>query len=282
MATSRWIGTDGDLDVAGNWNPSGVPGAADNVVFPAGGGAITLNLDTFAAVALADVFVEPGAGAMGTILEYTSLNCDRLFYSGTAVSYLDFASSAPAELMIKQTASGGTGTFGLYLASASAVAEVAISDGSVSLGTSHAYDFTATTLGCGGSSNVVLGHDSTATTLYQNAGTFTNYGHISGNQYINAGEHYIESEQTQAGSYKVSGSGTVYHNGPGTAGGTVYLSSTGATWDATGAPGISRSVNWIQVTRGTLIFGSDYTVTNYSVSSLGIGPQKIVASILGE
>ena len=282
MAVKRWIGTDGDLDVAGNWNPSGVPGASDDVIFPAGGGAVTANLDTFAAVALADVFVEAGAGAMGGILEYASLNCDRLFYSGSAVSYLDFASSAPAEVMIKQTASGGTGTFGLYLASSSAVSEVAIADGSVSLGTSHAYDFTATSLGCGGSSNVVLGHDSTATTLHQHGGTFTNYGHISGEQYVFGGSHYIESEQTQGGSYKVAGTATVFHNGPGRAGGTVYMYSNNATWDGTANPGVSRTLNWLQLQRGTVIFGEDYTVSNCSVSSLGIGPQKLVGSIQGE
>ena len=283
MAVKRFVGIDGDLSEPTNYDPVGLPAAADDLIFPAGGSPVTANLSALAAIDLADVFVEPGMSALGGILEYVGLNCDRLFFNGSAASYIDFAASAPAEIKIKNTASAGTGTFGLYLAASSAIAECSIENGSVSLGTSHAYDFIATALGIGGSAAVELGHDSTATTLHLHASaTLTNYGKISGTQYCQGGVYYIETEQAQTGTFKLSGSCHVYHNGAGTAGGTVYLYSDACVWDGTGAPGVSRSCNWCQVQRGQFIWGEDYTVSNFSVSSLGVGPQRMTGSIVGD
>lgn len=49
MATKYWTGTDGDLDVAGNWSDVGVPGAGDDVVFDGRAtGNVSSNLDVWA------------------------------------------------------------------------------------------------------------------------------------------------------------------------------------------------------------------------------------------
>jgi len=276
MAIKRWIGTDGNAATASNYDPSGVPSSSDDLYFPSGSGAITAGLTTLAGVALADVFVEPSAGAMGSILDYFSLNCDRLYYSGGGVSFIDFAGSAPAEVIVQATASTSTGVPGLSLASSAAVDELSILSGSVGLGVSHEYDFSATTLGVGLSSAVTLGHDSTAVTLHMHGRpTFINYGAISGTQFVNGGTYEMMSEQAQPGSWNLGGAATVYHDGPGTVGGTVYLKHPQCLWDATRAAGVSRTVTAIEGREGRVFFYKDYTIGNLPTSNLGSPGQSI-------
>ena len=90
MATKYWIGTDGDLDVAGNWSSSGVPGAGDDVVFDGRAvGSISSNLDVWATTDLGSL-------------------TSRRAYTG------DISSSGSAPLLFECTAGtvyiAGTGT----------------------------------------------------------------------------------------------------------------------------------------------------------------------------
>ena len=49
MTTKYWTGSDGDLDVAGNWSPAGVPGAGDDIIFDGRAvGNVSSNLDVWA------------------------------------------------------------------------------------------------------------------------------------------------------------------------------------------------------------------------------------------
>lgn len=79
MATKTWLGNDagneGDLNVADNWSPTGVPIAADTVVFDDQGQAITASFTALAGVALTKIVVTDGANyAFGTAANFVELN----------------------------------------------------------------------------------------------------------------------------------------------------------------------------------------------------------------
>lgn len=79
MAIKTWLGNDvgntGDLNIAANWSPSGVPIAADDVVFDDQGQSITANEDALAAVALDSIVVTDGVNyAFGTDADFVELN----------------------------------------------------------------------------------------------------------------------------------------------------------------------------------------------------------------
>ena len=79
MATKVWLGNDvgneGDLNIADNWSPSGVPIAADDAVFDDQGQAITASFTILAAVELTSIVVTSGVNyAFGTDLDFVELN----------------------------------------------------------------------------------------------------------------------------------------------------------------------------------------------------------------
>lgn len=79
MATKTWLGNDagnkGDLNVAANWSPSGVPIANDTVTFDDQGQAITASFLTLELIALTKIIITDGANyAFGTSADFVQLN----------------------------------------------------------------------------------------------------------------------------------------------------------------------------------------------------------------
>jgi len=77
MATKVWIGSlSGNAGTAGNWSPSGVPTAGDDLIFDdRAQSAITAGLTTFRAVILGNVYFRPGRQyPVGTASNYFEIN----------------------------------------------------------------------------------------------------------------------------------------------------------------------------------------------------------------
>jgi len=118
MATKYWDGsTDGDLNTAANWTPSGVPSAADDIVFD---GRTTQDVDgslsTFATVDLGSVTIESGyTGDIGAVTTPMEFECAGTVYvAGTGTYYLQCDAGADTDAdVVKCIINGGT----VYLSS---------------------------------------------------------------------------------------------------------------------------------------------------------------------
>lgn len=109
MATKYWIGTntgdEGDLDVAANWSPVGVPVAADVVVFDGRSTQdVTDNLDVWAATDLGGLTVWSGytgdissSGSAPLIMECSS---GTVYWAGTGTLRLQCGAGAEADASI--------------------------------------------------------------------------------------------------------------------------------------------------------------------------------------
>ncbi len=179
MADKIWLGNDsgneGDLNVAANYDPSGVPVATDNLTIPAGSNAITLNLTALnnatLSGALGKVVVEPGyAQPTGLSTADWQFSCTQFDFSGLGLSYIDLEASAIAP-EIRATQSAATGYYGLNLIG-SALTVVNVIGGSVALAPRITEAATIATLRVVGSTaRVLVGRDVTLTTSYMTDGT---------------------------------------------------------------------------------------------------------------
>jgi hypothetical protein len=176
VANKTWLLTStGDLNVSGNWSPSGVPSATDNVRFPAGSPAITasltsLNTSTLSGALGTVVFEEGFTGAVGTSSTNMQFTCTRFDFSGTGIAYIDLEASSIAP-QVFTTAGAGAGSRGLYL-KGSALTTLNVEGGSVGIAYRSGETSTVATIRCyGPSADVVAGSGTTLTTFYQTAGT---------------------------------------------------------------------------------------------------------------
>ena len=118
MATKYWDGsTDGDLNTAANWTPSGVPTASDDLVFD---GRTTQDVDgslsTFATVDLGSITIESGyTGDIGAVDGPMEFECAGTVYvAGTGTYYLQCDAGADTDAdVVKCIINGGT----VYLSS---------------------------------------------------------------------------------------------------------------------------------------------------------------------
>ena len=118
MATKYWDGsTDGDLNTAANWTPSGVPTASDDLVFD---GRTTQDVDgslsTFATVDLGSITIESGyTGDIGAVATPMEFECAGTVYvAGTGTYYLQCDAGADTDAdVVKCIINGGT----VYLSS---------------------------------------------------------------------------------------------------------------------------------------------------------------------
>lgn len=123
MANKTWTGaSSGSLNTAGNWSPSGVPAAGDNVTFPAGAPSVTANLTSLnnAALtgALGTVIIEPGyTGTIGAagVGNYFQFSCSQFHFSGSGLAYIDLEASAITAHVYGTARPTATGLRGLYL-----------------------------------------------------------------------------------------------------------------------------------------------------------------------
>ncbi len=119
MTTKYWDGsTDGDLNTAANWTPSGVPEAADALVFD---GRTTQDvdggLDTFATIDLGSVTIESGyTGDIGAVDGPMEFECAGTVYvAGTGTYYLQCDAGADVNADIVKCIINSTGS--VYLSS---------------------------------------------------------------------------------------------------------------------------------------------------------------------
>jgi hypothetical protein len=107
MATKYWVGSDGDLDVAANWYPVGVPVAADVVIFDGRAvGSISSNLDVWETVDLGGLKTRIGytgnlssSGSAPLIMSTTS---GEVYLSGTGSVFLQCGGGAEADAVISE------------------------------------------------------------------------------------------------------------------------------------------------------------------------------------
>ena len=118
MATKYWTGTDGDLDVAGNWSTTGVPGAGDDVIFDGRStGDVSSNLDVWATTNLGSLTVWSGytgdIGSSGSTPLQMECNAGEVYLAGTGTTYLQCAAAADGSILKCIINSAGT----VYLSS---------------------------------------------------------------------------------------------------------------------------------------------------------------------
>lgn len=87
MTTKLWVGTatPGDINVAGNWSPSGVPEAGDDVYFEDSAQNITANLNALAALTLTSLHVAQsftGTCPADTYLEVAATTVEIGYHNG--------------------------------------------------------------------------------------------------------------------------------------------------------------------------------------------------------
>ncbi len=190
MANKTWsLTATGDLNTSGNWVPSGVPAATDNVRFPAGSPSITasltaLNTSTLSGSLGSVIFEEGFSGTVGTSTTNMQFTCTLFNFGGTGLAYIDLQASAIAP-QVFATSGAGTGTRGLYLIG-SAMTTLNVEGGSVGVAFRSGETSTVATVRCyGGGADVAVGSGTTLTTFYQTAGisvircaatTVTSYG----------------------------------------------------------------------------------------------------------
>lgn len=172
MAKKTWaLASTGDLNVSGNWVPSGVPAAADEVHFPAGSPSITgsltsLNTSTLSG-SLGRVVFEVGyagnVAAAGSNFQFT---CTSFEYNGSGTAFIDLQASAISP-QILGTGSASVGYRSLYLIG-SALVDVNVRGGSVGLAVQNGDSATAATVSIiGPSSDVWVGAGCTLTAAKQ-------------------------------------------------------------------------------------------------------------------
>lgn len=119
MTTKYWDGsTDGDLNTAANWTPSGVPTASDDIIFDARTTqAADTNMDTFDSVDLGSLTTQSGyAAAIGSSTAPFEFECSagRVYLAGTGTSYFQCDGGADTDAsVLKCVINGGT----VYLSS---------------------------------------------------------------------------------------------------------------------------------------------------------------------
>lgn len=277
MADRIWIGTDGAYSTAGNWSPSGVPAAGENVRIPAGSGSITSGLDQ-SAVEIGYFIVEEGytgtigvAGSNGGLPTYLQIDCDRFEYAGGTKSWIDVTDSAiPIE--VKKTAPGGTGTRGLYL-KGSAITTLSVMAGSVGLAVHHTETSTATTIRvCGDSASVWAGAGVTLTNFYMTRGSGEMRCSASTGVTIHGGT-FRSTEVGTIGTLTIDG-GTAYPESTGT---ITTLNADGGTVDFTGSSE-SRTVTTFKQNPGSTVIYDPavITMTNRSAPD---DPVSLTASL---
>ena len=124
MSTKYWLGDDsgneGDLNVAANWSPSGVPGAADDVVFDGRSTEnVTNNLDALSAVDLGSLTVWSGytgtIGSSGSTPMIIHSSAGTVYLSGTGTMRIQCGGGAEETTSINLCIINSSGS--VYLSS---------------------------------------------------------------------------------------------------------------------------------------------------------------------
>lgn len=234
MAEKLWIGTDGNYGTSGNWSPSGVPGAGDNVRIPRGGGNISTSLDQ-SAVAIGAFIVEEGyTGTIGTSSAYLEIDPDSFSFSGQGAAYIDVGAAAIA-LDVRNTATVAAGYYGLYLLG-SAITILSVVKGSVGVAMQIGETSTITDALrlSGNSATAALGSGVTMTgttvdvlagNAISNAALIT--ANVAGGSLTLFGAATLTTANIKGGTFYPNGSGTITTINLGRSGGTVDFTQSG-------------------------------------------------------
>lgn len=273
MADKRWVGTTGDVNTAGNYSASGVPGAADNLQVPAGSGAISASLSTLAAVSLGTVKVERGyTGAIGTntsgVITYFQFLSSRFEFAGGGTSYIDIGSSAISPI-VRETARPSTGYQGLYL-KGSAISTLNVEKGYVGVAAWIGETATIATLRLNTrDANAFIGSGTTLTTAYM----------VDGNLILDCA---LVTLTIESGACRTTGTGTITTvnvNGgtflPHSTGTITTLNQTGGTVDFTGH-NIARTVTTYNANGGVLIADESIVTFTNKPTSTGVFSRTFV------
>lgn len=177
MADKYWVGSvDTDYSVAGNWSPSGVPVASDDVYITNGAVDINLGLDQSAVVLSSFHVSDSYVGTIGTEDDYLQIassvveigeNFDGRTGVGSSRIRIDLGSGTAAQVNVTNTGTPD-GQSSLDLIAGNASTDLNVIAGSVSLGA----DLSSVTVGDinvhGGT--VLISSDVTMTKLNQSAG----------------------------------------------------------------------------------------------------------------
>jgi hypothetical protein len=273
MANKIWLGNDtgneGDLAIAANWSPSGVPASGDNVRFPPGSNDITDSLDELSTANLSGalgvvVFEEGYSGAIANAFENMLFTCTRFEFSGTGLSYISLEASAIVP-EIRTASQGGAGYHGLYLIG-SAISTLNVIGGNVGIATRNGETATTTTVRViGETASVTLGLGTTVTTIYQAAGD--SEIHCAATTITVEGGTLRTREVGAVTTMNVRG-GEVYPESTGT---ITTLNADGGTTDFTGS-GAARTVTTFKQNRGaTVVYDPTIlTITNRSAPDYAI------------
>lgn len=191
MATKIWVGTDtgneGDINTAANWSPSGVPEAADTVIFQDSTQDADTGLATLAAIALAAVHIKKSyTGTIGDASDtFFQFLCSTLdvgaqdgpgTQSGSGKLLLDIGTTAAAVTVWDTGSTSDAGKPALRLKAANAATTVEIKKGLVGIASEPGETATVATINGGYVANpssdvrAWIGSGVTLTTLSQDGG----------------------------------------------------------------------------------------------------------------
>lgn len=275
MADKIWVGTTGDLSVASNWSPSGVPVASDNVYVPAGSGSMSSSMSALSTASLTGslgtVEVEAGySGTIGTKSAYWQFTPTVFRFAGSGTAYINIEAAAISPDIRGTATASVTGGAGLYL-KGSAIATLApTGTSSVAVAFFGGETSAITTARCIGSSGtLILGAGCTLTTVQVTSGTLTVKAacttlDVQGGTAYTIGSGAITTVTVDDGTAYLYSSGTI-----------TTLTMAGGTVDMLGG-GIARTVTTCNHNGGTLRQDSGtVTITTYVKKT---GPASITAS----
>jgi hypothetical protein len=207
MAKKTWVGTDsgneGDINVAANWSPSGVPTTSDDVYFDSTSTqAVTGSLTALSAVVLSSVVIDGATYAIGTTAGYLELASPVLHVrSTTGTTYLDFGSVTACAMVVDKASNlnvigdtvnhtldmnGGTVNIAVPRGDSALVQTISKRAGTLVVGE----DVTLTTLNNDGGSTTLNSGGTTITmiggTVTTRAGTWTTINCDGGNLFPNS------------------------------------------------------------------------------------------------
>jgi hypothetical protein len=177
VADKIWVGSvSGSLATAGNYSPSGVPAAADNLYIPIGSASITAGLTALSTATLSGslgtVEIQEGySGTIGTKDGYMMFTPTVFRYAGSGLAYIDVEAAAISADIRKTASPAGAGQSGLYLKGSALVTLSVGSSASIGIASYGGETATVATVRVTGSSaSVVIGTGVTLTTLQVTAG----------------------------------------------------------------------------------------------------------------
>lgn len=275
MADKIWVGTTGDVNLASNYSPSGVPAAADNLYVPAGSGSMSSNMDALKTAtlggSLGTVEVEEGyTGTIGSKTAYWQFTPTVFRFAGTGAAYVNIEAAAISpDIRATATPTSSTGA-GLYLKGSAIATLSVVGTSSIGVAFFGGETSTITTARCvGSSSRLILGAGCTLTTVQCLAGIVTLKAacttlDVQGGTAYTIGSGAITTVTLDAGTAYLQSSGTI-----------TTLTQAGGQAEMLGS-GIARTITTMNHNGGTIRYDSAVvTITTYNRKS---GPQQLTAN----